>query len=115
LSQQVFSAFRRAPERILGLGFAIKAKKTKNAPGATADHIELPVGRDKIVGEKLGRYTCIGQQFFAAEQPRGYSQGVNDRAEAGCAADSQQPCDAGRVPAMKILAKVGDRSQRELA
>ena len=55
VAEQVFTAFHRAREHVVGMAVAIKAKQAEYRPGAAAHDVQLLVRGNKLVGEELRR------------------------------------------------------------
>ena len=111
----MLAAFYGAGQRAAGLGIAIKTKQPKNSAGAAAHDVKLLVRRNQLIGEKPCCIFRVGQQIVIAEALRDGGEGVDDRAQAGGAADAKRARDARGIAAFQVLAQMGECRERKFA
>ena len=102
-----------AAEHVVRSGIAIKPQQPENAAGAAAHDVELPVGGDQFVGEQPRSTAGIGEQAVIAEAFRDHRKRIDDRAEAGRAADAERARQTCGIAAFQILAQMRQRRARE--
>lgn len=109
----MLAALGRALERFVRPGVAIKPKQRENRARGAGRDVELPVGRDEVVGEQARRCERVGEQRVVAETFRHLRQRVNEGAQTRGAPEPQRARDARGVSAAQRLAQVRDGGQRK--
>src|SRR6185437_4922682 len=107
LLHQMLAALYRAPQGVVGCAVAIKPEQAENGAGAAADGVQLLVRRDHLVRDQRGGRKRVGTQAFVAQQRGDDGKAIDDRAEAGAAAETERTRHAGRVAAFQALSQVG--------
>ncbi len=105
----------RAGQNLGGGTVAIEPQQAEDAAGAPADHVELLVSADQVVGEQLRRHMRIREQVVVPQTVGHHGEPIDDGAQAGGATRAQGSRHARCIAALEGLAHMRDRGECQLA
>ena len=68
LTKQMFAAFRRTPQHIVGLAVAIKSKQPEYRARTATDNVQLFVRCNKVVIEQFRHHMRVHKQVIIMEK-----------------------------------------------
>jgi hypothetical protein len=114
LRKQMLAAPGCAAKHRFRLPVTVKTEQAKDGAGASSNHIQAFIGRDQLIGHKLGGAVGIVTQSGIAQIFRHHGQGVDDRTETRPPAKAERPGQSGCIPGLDLLSKPRNAGERQL-